>query len=133
MLDESGSRVSSAGPATPVRIAGLKELPRAGDELIGVASEVRAREVYEFRALEAHARELAASTPRRGRRKSTAKRVPLVLKASRRDRAEIGGDPAEICMCSPRRRTPPARSRRRVRASHTSQPSASSCSSSAHP
>lgn len=90
MLDEGGGRMSSAGPATPVRIAGLKELPRAGDELIGVASEVRAREVYEFRALEAHARELAASTPRRGRRKSTAKRVPLVLKASRRDRAEIG-------------------------------------------
>lgn len=37
-------------PSTPVRILGLRTLPTAGEELIAVESELRAREICERRA-----------------------------------------------------------------------------------
>ncbi|MBK1654311.1 translation initiation factor IF-2 [Allochromatium vinosum] len=50
MFDESGSPVESAGPSIPVQVLGLSGTPNAGDDVITVSDERRAREVAEFRA-----------------------------------------------------------------------------------
>jgi len=49
MLDENGKTVTSAGPSIPVEIQGLTEVPAAGDELIVLADERKAREIALFR------------------------------------------------------------------------------------
>jgi translation initiation factor IF-2 len=49
MLNESGQGVSEAGPSIPVEILGLSGTPRAGDEVIAVADERKAREIALFR------------------------------------------------------------------------------------
>ena len=41
--------VRSASPSTPIRISGLRELPRTGDQLLVVESEAQAKQVSEFR------------------------------------------------------------------------------------
>jgi translation initiation factor IF-2 len=49
MLNENGKPVSSAGPSVPVEIQGLTEVPSAGEELIVMADERKAREIALFR------------------------------------------------------------------------------------
>ncbi|KXX64065.1 translation initiation factor IF-2 [Marichromatium gracile] len=50
MFDETGKPVDSAGPSIPVQVLGLSGTPNAGDDVITVSDERRAREVAEFRA-----------------------------------------------------------------------------------
>lgn len=50
MFDETGTAVESAGPSIPVQVLGLSGTPRAGDDVITVSDERRAREVAEFRS-----------------------------------------------------------------------------------
>lgn len=49
MLDERGKPVDEAGPSIPVEILGLTEVPNAGDDLIVVKDERKAREIASFR------------------------------------------------------------------------------------
>lgn len=49
MLDENGKPIQSAGPSIPVEIQGLTEVPAAGDEVMSLADERRAREIALFR------------------------------------------------------------------------------------
>ncbi|MDR0635386.1 MAG: translation initiation factor IF-2 [Azoarcus sp.] len=49
MLDESGASIDEAGPAIPVEILGLSEVPAAGDEAIVLTDEKKAREIALFR------------------------------------------------------------------------------------
>jgi len=49
MVDENGKVIESAGPSIPVEILGLSGTPGAGDEMIVVDSERKAREVAQFR------------------------------------------------------------------------------------
>jgi translation initiation factor IF-2 len=49
MLDENGKTVNEAGPSIPVEIQGLSEVPVAGEELMVLADEKRAREIAQFR------------------------------------------------------------------------------------
>jgi translation initiation factor IF-2 len=49
MLDENGKPIKEAGPAIPVEILGLDGTPEAGDELIVLADEKKAREIALFR------------------------------------------------------------------------------------
>ncbi|MCF8473401.1 MAG: translation initiation factor IF-2 [Emcibacter sp.] len=49
MLNDQGRSVKKAGPSVPVEILGLNGLPRSGDSFIVVDSEMKAREVSEFR------------------------------------------------------------------------------------
>ncbi|MGB9094583.1 MAG: translation initiation factor IF-2 [Gallionella sp.] len=49
MLDENGKTISEAGPSIPVEIQGLSEVPVAGEELMVLADEKRAREIAQFR------------------------------------------------------------------------------------
>lgn len=52
LFDENGKAVSEAGPSMPVGIVGWKDLPSAGDEILEVESESRAREVIDWRKYE---------------------------------------------------------------------------------
>ncbi len=49
MLDENGKPIQSAGPSIPVEIQGLTEVPAAGDEMMTLADERKAREIALFR------------------------------------------------------------------------------------
>lgn len=49
MIDDSGNEVTSAGPSTPVEVLGLSGTPNAGDEMIVVPDEKKAREIALFR------------------------------------------------------------------------------------
>ena len=49
MLDENGKPVQSVGPSIPVEIQGLSDVPRAGEEVVALADERKAREIALFR------------------------------------------------------------------------------------
>jgi translation initiation factor IF-2 len=49
MLDENGKSISEAGPSIPVEIQGLTEVPVAGEEVMVMADERKAREIGLFR------------------------------------------------------------------------------------
>ena len=49
MLDETGKPVTEAGPSIPVEIQGLSDVPGAGDELIVLGDERKAREIALYR------------------------------------------------------------------------------------
>jgi translation initiation factor IF-2 len=50
MLDENGKSIKQAGPSIPVEIQGLSEVPQAGDDLMVMTDERRAREIATYRA-----------------------------------------------------------------------------------
>ena len=49
MLDENGKPVASAGPSIPVEIQGLSEVPAAGEDMMVLDDERKAREIALFR------------------------------------------------------------------------------------
>ena len=49
MMDEAGKNAASATPSIPVEIQGLNDVPQAGEELIALADERKAREIALFR------------------------------------------------------------------------------------
>src|SRR5215475_9815632 len=49
MLDENARPVSEAGPSIPVEIQGLSDVPNAGDEMMALGDERKAREIALFR------------------------------------------------------------------------------------
>ena len=49
MVDDQGNMIKIAGPSKPVEVQGLSGVPSAGDEMIVVADERKAREAAEFR------------------------------------------------------------------------------------
>jgi len=49
MLDENGKPCNEAGPSIPVEIQGLSEVPAAGEEVLVVSDERKAREIALFR------------------------------------------------------------------------------------
>ncbi|KAL1765363.1 translation initiation factor IF-2, mitochondrial isoform X1 [Sigmodon hispidus] len=52
MFDENGKTLKEAYPSMPVGIIGWRDLPSAGDEILEVESESRAREVVDWRKIE---------------------------------------------------------------------------------
>jgi translation initiation factor IF-2 len=86
MIDDHGNRVESAGPSTPVEILGLQGVPSAGDELIAVEDEQKAREVSSYR--QRKEREAQAVKSARGTMEQMfakiqageAKELPVVIK-----------------------------------------------------
>ncbi|MBE6453688.1 MAG: translation initiation factor IF-2 [Alphaproteobacteria bacterium] len=49
MFNEHGQKMQEAGPATPVEILGLQGTPSAGDDIIAVADEGKAKEITGYR------------------------------------------------------------------------------------
>ncbi|RZK98385.1 MAG: translation initiation factor IF-2, partial [Methylobacterium sp.] len=50
LIDDQGENIQYAGPSVPVEVLGFNGTPDAGDRVIVVPSEARAREVTEYRA-----------------------------------------------------------------------------------
>ena len=66
MLDERGQPLREALPSTPVEILGLAGVPRAGEPLVAVENEGRAREISEFRQRKAREKVNAGIAAGRG-------------------------------------------------------------------
>src|SRR5262249_21759185 len=49
MVDENAHSVTEAGPSIPVEVQGLSDVPQAGEEVIVLGDERRAREIALFR------------------------------------------------------------------------------------
>jgi len=62
MFDERGLAVDSAGPSIPVQVLGLSGAPNAGDDLLVLESERKAREVALFRQSRSRDTKLARAT-----------------------------------------------------------------------
>ncbi|MCK5481453.1 MAG: translation initiation factor IF-2, partial [Gammaproteobacteria bacterium] len=58
MFDENGKQITEAGPSMPVLVLGLSAVPNAGDDVIAVANERRARELADLRKEKARAMRL---------------------------------------------------------------------------
>jgi translation initiation factor IF-2 len=49
MLDENGKAITEAGPSIPVEVQGLSDVPAAGEDVMVMADERKAREIALFR------------------------------------------------------------------------------------
>jgi len=49
LVNDRGEQVKEAGPSVPVEVLGLDSVPEAGDHMVVVESEARAREITEYR------------------------------------------------------------------------------------
>lgn len=86
LIDDHGRQVDEAGPATPVEVLGLNEVPAAGDELIAVENERDARDLAD--RLREEVREQAIARPQRANledlfkqvQEGETKELPLILK-----------------------------------------------------
>ena len=87
MINELGKSQNTAGPSIPVEIQGLSGVPQAGDEVISLADERKAREIALFRQgkyrdvklAKAHATNLANLFADVG--EGEVKTLPLIIKA----------------------------------------------------
>lgn len=61
LVNDHGTHVKDAGPAMPVEVLGLQGTPSAGDQLVVVETEAKAREVAEYRTNKSKAAKAAAS------------------------------------------------------------------------
>ncbi len=66
LTDDKGKPVKTAGPSTPVEIQGLGGVPRAGEPMVVVENENRAREISEFRQRKLRDTAAGAQTAARG-------------------------------------------------------------------
>lgn len=86
LIDDQGEQVQEAGPAMPVEVLGLDEVPAAGDELIALENERDARELAQ--RLREEVREQAIQRPARANleelfkqiQQGETKELPIVLK-----------------------------------------------------
>ena len=67
MLDEAGKPIQEAGPSIPVEIQGLSDVPSAGDELIVLGDERKAREIALYRQGKFRDTKLAQAAGRQAR------------------------------------------------------------------
>ncbi len=94
LIDDTGKNVVSAGPSMPVEILGFHSVPEAGDVLVAVESEHRAREVAEYR--ERKKREAKGAAMRRASleqmmsqmKEGELKEFPVLVKADVQGSAE---------------------------------------------
>jgi len=86
LINDRGTNSASAGPAMPIEVIGLNGTPVAGDELMVVPSESRAREITEFR--QRRRREIQAAATKRSTleqmmqniKEGEAKEFPILIK-----------------------------------------------------
>ena len=93
LMDAAGAAVAEAGPSMPVEVLGLNGTPAAGDDVVVVTSEARAREVTEFR--QRRTRDAKASAGRgtfeqlfHRIQQGDGKELPVVIKADVHGSAE---------------------------------------------
>ncbi|MDH5488839.1 MAG: translation initiation factor IF-2, partial [Rhodospirillaceae bacterium] len=87
LIDDHGNQVEFAVPGTPVEVLGLSGTPDAGDEVVAVGDENRAREVTDYRKRKK--RDLRSAASGRGTleqmferiQEGEAQELPVVIKA----------------------------------------------------
>jgi len=87
LTDAMGNALENAGPSVPVEVLGLNGTPNAGDELVVVENEARAREVTEYR--DRQQRQAKATRTARGTleemfaqaKEGEVKQLPVIIKA----------------------------------------------------
>ena len=86
LQNDRGETVKEAGPSTPIEVLGLSAAPEAGDEMVVVESEARAREVAEYRGRKRREARQASSSRQtldqllKTREAGERRLLPLVLK-----------------------------------------------------
>ena len=101
MLDENGHSVKEAGPSIPVEVQGLSGVPNAGDEVVVVESERKAREIALYRQGKfkdvKHARQHAAKLTNvfQSLQEGEAKPLNLVIKTDVQGSVEALSDALE--------------------------------------
>jgi translation initiation factor IF-2 len=94
LVNERGESVKEAGPSTPIEVLGLSAPPEAGDEMVVVDSEARAREVAEYRGRKRREQRQATSSRQtldqllKTREAGEKRLLPLVLKTDVQGSAE---------------------------------------------
>jgi len=94
LANERGETVKEAGPSTPIEVLGLSAAPEAGDEMVVVENEARAREVAEYRARKRRESRQASNSRQtldqllQTREAGEKKLLPLVLKTDVQGSAE---------------------------------------------
>ena len=103
LANERGESVKSAGPSTPIEVLGLSAAPEAGDEMVVVENEARAREVAEYRGRKRREQRQASSSRQtldqllQTREAGEKRLLPLVLKTDVQGSAEaIQGSLAKL-------------------------------------
>jgi len=87
LQNDRGETVKDAGPSVPVEVLGLSAAPEAGDEMVVVESEARAREVAEYRGRKRREARQASSSRQtldqllKTREAGEKRLLPLVLKS----------------------------------------------------
>jgi translation initiation factor IF-2 len=96
MTNDFGERVREAGPSTPVEVTGFDDIPTAGDAMQVVEEELKARNIAEFRGLEARNKELAGTHGRVSLERLFAqistgevKELPVIVKADVQGSVEV--------------------------------------------
>lgn len=87
LTDAHGNKMDKAGPSEPAEVLGLNGTPLAGDEVVVVSDEAKAREVSEFR--QRRDRDARASVAARGTleqmfekiKEGEAEMLPVIIKA----------------------------------------------------
>ncbi len=96
MFDEAGKPVKEAGPSIPVQVLGLSGVPDAGDDIVVVADERKARELAILRESKQREQKIAQSQTvrmdqifaRMGEAEGEAKQLNLMIKADVQGSAE---------------------------------------------
>ena len=94
LANDRGETIKSAGPSLPVEVLGLSAAPEAGDEMVVVENEARAREVAEYRGRKRRESRQATSSRQtldqllKTRETGEKRLLPLVLKADVQGSAE---------------------------------------------
>jgi translation initiation factor IF-2 len=87
LVDDTGSRLKVAGPATPVEVLGLTDLPEPGDQLLAVTDALKAQSIANFRQMKLREKAMSASAKikledlGRAIAEGQLKELPLVVKA----------------------------------------------------
>jgi translation initiation factor IF-2 len=103
LFDEAGRVVKEAGPSIPVQVLGLSGAPNAGDDVIAVADEKRARELASLRQVRARDTKLATNKAAKledlfsQMNEAEAKSVNLIIKADVQGSVEALRDSLNNC------------------------------------
>jgi translation initiation factor IF-2 len=95
LINDRGTHIGEAGPAAPVEIQGLQDLPRAGDTFHVFEDAAKARQVAEYRQAKLREQSLRSSARLslqalfEQMREGKVKELPLILKADVQGSVEV--------------------------------------------